>query len=169
MSNGPEEHPNYGHDPLKKTEPEQPVDQYGPPAGNYDAAQQYPGYGQPQQNGAYGQVPQNYAQNPDPQSQYGVPQNYAQQNPGYMTEPTEGKTAANTSLVLGIVGIFFFSLIFGMIALHYANKAEKLGENATAGRVLGWVDIGIGIFSILFTAFFLFLGISAGFYESSTY
>jgi hypothetical protein len=70
---------------------------------------------------------------------------------------TEGNAVA--SLVLGIVGVMFFffpviGLIPAVLALFLSSTARKRlaadpsleGRGlATAGRVLGWVGVGIGI------------------------
>ena len=61
--------------------------------------------------------------------------------------------AANDSLVYGIVGIFILGFILGIIAIVEGNKANSLGYvggKATAGIVLGIIDIiGSIIISIL--------------------
>jgi uncharacterized Tic20 family protein len=51
----------------------------------------------------------------------------------------EGAKHAQTSVILGVVGIFFFGLIFGPLAIMQANKAEALFVAATGGKVLGWI------------------------------
>ena len=52
--------------------------------------------------------------------------------------------AATTALVCGIVGFFFAGLILGFIAVIQANSAKKqgyMGGKATAGFVLGVIDV----------------------------
>lgn len=64
--------------------------------------------------------------------------------------PEAGK-ARTTSLVLGIIGLFIFGIILGPLAIMQANKAERLGARATAGKVLGMVCTIFGIISIILT------------------
>jgi uncharacterized Tic20 family protein len=51
----------------------------------------------------------------------------------------EGAKHAQTSVILGVVGLFFFGLVFGPLAISQANKAEALFVAATGGKVLGWI------------------------------
>ncbi|WBL19062.1 DUF4190 domain-containing protein [Citricoccus sp. NR2] len=95
--------------------------------------------GQPEQYGQYGQTGQ--------YGQYGNPQ--------------EGQSAATTSLVLGIIGLFAFGIILGPLAIFFAGKAERNGVPATAGKVIGWIvtilwALGV-VFIILSIVFGLFL------------
>jgi len=60
---------------------------------------------------------------------------------------------ATASLVLGIIGLFFIPLIFGIIAIVLGAKAKKRiaqepgvyagGGKATAGIVLGIIDVSV--------------------------
>lgn len=102
-----------------------------PPAG--------PTQGYPQQG--YGQT--GYDGSAYPVQTQGAPYGYTP-----VVNP-EGKSKADYALIFGIVGIFFFSLVFGILALVYAKKAEELGADAKAGKILGWVDIGISILGFL--------------------
>lgn len=61
----------------------------------------------------------------------------------------EGKRAAQMSIAYGVIGMFFFWFVFGPLALSNANKAERMGEPAAGGRLLGWVSIILGILGIL--------------------
>lgn len=72
--------------------------------------------------------------------------------------PTNGMAIA--SLVLGIVGIFFFgstlALIFGYIARkQIAERGEAGGGMALAGIILGWIGVG-------FLVVFLLVGAISG-------
>jgi hypothetical protein len=58
---------------------------------------------------------------------------------------TEGQGKATASLICGIVGLFFFGPILGIIAIVMASKAEALGVKATGGKVLGWIDVIAGM------------------------
>lgn len=161
MSN---EHPGYGNDPLKKPEEGQPTNAYG----SGDSAQapySQPANGNSQQYPGYGQNP--YSQPPaQAQGAYQVPQGYPQSS-GYMGEVSEGKKHADTSLVLSIIGLFVAPLILGIFGLVYANKAEKLGHPATAGKIISWVDIALSIVGFIFLIFF-FVVVGAA-ETSSTY
>lgn len=80
-------------------------------------------------------------------------------------EPLPG---ASTALTLGIIGIITpfvccgpFALIFGIMGLSNAKKAERLHldnpgvysgyENARTGRTLSYISIGISIVLLIFT------------------
>ncbi|MEA5061014.1 hypothetical protein SDC9_133649 [bioreactor metagenome] len=56
--------------------------------------------------------------------------------------PTQINQKGNTGLVLGILGIFFFHLIFGILALVFSKK----DKNPSACIALGIVDLVIWIF-----------------------
>jgi hypothetical protein len=75
-----------------------------------------------------------------------------------MEEKRNGK--ATTSLVCGIVGLFFAGIILGIIALVQGNKALKTtkeGESdykmAKAGKILGIIDIIGGAIAAAITIF----------------
>ena len=93
------------------------------------------------QNGQYGQ--QQYQQ----PGQYGqpmmVPVGIVQKTP----EQLAGEKAAQTSMVLGIIGLVcnfivswwsfgLPSLILGVIGIFKANEAERYGAAASAGRIM---------------------------------
>jgi len=80
-------------------------------------------------------------------------------------EPLPG---ASTALTLGIIGVISpfvccgpFALIFGIIGLSNAKKAEKLHlanpgvysgyDNAKTGRTLSYISIGISIVLLIIT------------------
>ena len=120
----------------------------------------YDQYGQ----NSYGQG--SYGQNQyDPygqQYQYGqpmmVPIGIVQKTP----EQLAGEKAAQTSTVLGIIGLACIvtlswwllglpSLILGVIGIFKANEAERFGAAASAGRILNWISVVIGgMFLVLF-------------------
>lgn len=159
MSN---EYPSYGNDPLKKPDQGQGAGSYG--SGSSDQGP----YSQPDNGGqqypSYGQSP--YSQPPAPQGAYQVPQGYPQSG-GYMGEVSQGKKHADTSLILSIIGFFIAPLILGIFGLVYANKAEKLGHPATAGKIISWIDIALSIVGFIFLIFFfVVIGVSD---TSSTY
>lgn len=130
--------------------------QYG--QGSYD---QYP-YDQYGQD-SYGQNQYDpYGQQYQQPDQYGqpmmVPVGFLQKTP----EQLAGEKAAQTSMVLGIIGLacaltlgWFLlgipSLILGVIGVMKANEAERFGVAASAGRILNWITVVIGgIFLVLF-------------------
>ena len=108
------------------------------------------------QNAQYGQ--QQYQQ----PAQYGqpmmVPVGIVQKTP----EQLAGEKAAQTSTVLGIIGLACIvtlswwllglpSLILGAIGVMKANEAERFGAAASAGRIMSWISVAIGgMFLVLF-------------------
>ncbi|MHA7207775.1 hypothetical protein [Arthrobacter sp. MDT1-65] len=78
-------------------------------------------------------------------------------NQPYPTQQTAGgvspeaSKAKTTSLVLGIIGLFLLGIVLGPLAIMQANKAERLGERATAGKVLGYICTIFGIIGLIFT------------------
>ena len=102
-------------------------------------------------NPDYNRLNEQYNQ-PD---QYGqpmmVPVGFLQKTP----EQIAGEKAAQTSTVLGIIGLicaltfgWFLlglpSLILGVIGIMKANEAERFGVAASAGRILNWITVVIG-------------------------
>lgn len=130
-------------------------DQYGQNSYGQDS------YGQNQYD-PYGQQ----YQQPD---QYGqpmmVPVGFLQKTP----EQLAGEKAAQTSTVLGIIGLacaltlgWFMlgipSLILGVIGIMKANEAERFGVAASVGRILNWITVVIGgIFLVLYGGSILLL------------
>lgn len=140
----------------------------------YDQNSQYGQYGQ----GSYGQYGQSsydqYPYDPYGQDLYGQnqydPYGYQYDQPmmvpsGFLQKTPEqffGEKAAQTSTVLGIIGLacaltlgWFLlgipSLILGVIGVMKANEAERFGVAASAGRILNWITVVIGgIFLVLF-------------------
>lgn len=96
-----------------------------------------------------------YGQQYQQQYQYGqpmmVPIGIVQKTP----EQLAGEKAAQTSTVLGIIGLacaltlgWFLlglpSLILGVIGVMKANEAERFGVAASAGRIMNWITVVIG-------------------------
>ena len=79
---------------------------------------------------------------------------------GYDATPQEAKSAATLSWIFGILGILLLPIVFGPLALWQAKKAERLGASATAGKVLGWISIGLLIIGII-GGIILVLGMAA--------
>ena len=91
--------------------------------------------------------------------------------PGYQasagsTGPTGPTTSSNAvlSLVMGILSFFVCPVILAIIAIVYGNKAKDeiaasngaIGGSglATAGRILGWVNLILGLLTIVFVVVF---------------
>lgn len=123
-------------------------DQYGQNSYGQDS------YGQNQYD-PYGQQYQQQYQYDQPMM---VPIGIVQKTP----EQLAGEKAAQTSTVLGIIGLacaltlgWFLlglpSLILGVIGVMKANEAERFGVAASAGRIMNWINVVIGgIFLVLF-------------------
>lgn len=114
-----------------------------------------PSQTQPYQQG-YGQsYGQSYGQG------YGQGQGYqpGQAQPyGQLRRSPAGESAAQLSLILGIVGLFFAGIVLGPMAIWQAGKAEKLGVQATAGKVLGWISTILWALGVLSgVAFFVII------------
>lgn len=73
----------------------------------------------------------------------------------FQSRTAEGESRAKTSLILGVIGLFVFGIVLGPIAIAQASKAESLGASATGGKVLGWIDTGLAVFSIGLAIFFI--------------
>ncbi|MCQ1946118.1 MULTISPECIES: hypothetical protein [unclassified Arthrobacter] len=52
-----------------------------------------------------------------------------------------GEGFKNQSLLFGVLGLFVAGFVLGPMAIYYAQKAEALNVPATAGKVLGWVNV----------------------------
>lgn len=104
-----------------------------------------PGYNQPPQQPAYPSDQPGYA--------------FVQQNnsAAYM----QGTKYKEKALIFGIIGFFFFGIIFGPLAIINANKAEAMNHSATIGKVLGWVDVIAAVIGIIIFAIFIVSGLSS--------
>lgn len=71
-------------------------------------------------------------------------------------EIMQGQKHAQMSLVFGIIGLFFAGIVFGPLAIVQANKAERMLQAASAGKVLGWISTIFGILGVI--GFVLFFG-----------
>ncbi len=69
--------------------------------------------------------------------------------PGPMPAQHPGQTHSSNALILGIVGLFVLGIVLGPLAISQASKAERWGVQATAGKVLGWIDLIGGILWLL--------------------
>lgn len=71
---------------------------------------------------------------------------------------------AIASFVCSIVGLFAFGIILGPLAIIFANKAKStMSENeqgnglADAGKIIGWIEVGIILFAIVVALFCIML------------
>lgn len=88
---------------------------------------------------------------------------FQQQAPVYTqnsVEQLQGAQHAQTSMILGILSLFFIGIILGPIAIFKAKKAEQLHTAATVGKVTGWIGTIIGLISIVVTIFMIIAAIS---------
>lgn len=130
-----------------------------------------------EQNAQNGQ--QQYQQQYQQPGQYGqpmmVPVGIVQKTP----EQLAGEKAAQTSLVLGIIGLVcnfivswwsfgLPSLILGVIGIFKANEAERYGAAASAGRIMSWINAVIGGLYLLFLGGGLLMLVIAGAASSSS-
>jgi uncharacterized membrane protein len=60
----------------------------------------------------------------------------------------QGRKYRRSSIILGIVGLFLFGFAAGFVAFALARRAEAAGVKATAGKVLGVLDI-IGSIAVI--------------------
>ena len=127
----------------------------------------YDQYGQ----NSYGQQYQQPVQHGQPMM---VPIGIVQKTP----EQLIGEKAAQTSAVLGIIGLacivtlswWLFglpSLILGVIGIFKANEAEHYGAAASAGRILNWISVAIGGMFLVFFGGGLLLAIMLALSDSA--
>jgi hypothetical protein len=124
---------------------------YGP---GYDQPGYGPGYDQPGY-GPQGDAGPAWPPSGYPQAGYG-PQGYGAYGPTPAVrspQRMEADRAARVSVICAILGFVFpvASLILGPVAIGQAHKAQRLGRNATAGKVLGWIVTIWGGFWLLGT------------------
>jgi hypothetical protein len=51
----------------------------------------------------------------------------------------EGAAFRSSATMFAVIGIFFFGVVFGPLAIWKAAKAEALGVRAPFGRICGWI------------------------------
>jgi hypothetical protein len=85
--------------------------------------------------------PADYGKPPGPEGAAALPRAYVQ-----------GMGHRSAATIFGVIGIFVLGIIFGPMAIVQASKAEALGVQATAGKVLGWICVGVGIVWLIFVA-----------------
>lgn len=142
----------YGYDNAGYGAPQAPST---PPASPYSAPQgQYPSYAPPSNNagnqGMYsnpgGHVPQE-----DMWTTAQKPQNMS---------TILGSTSIGLILLAFLVGPFaILSPVAAIFGILQGNKASRLGVNATLGKVLSWIGLGLNVVGLLLLI--LFFGIFA--------
>ncbi len=60
----------------------------------------------------------------------------------------QGQKYRRNSIIVGVIGLFLFGFAMGLVAIMMARRAEAAGVKATAGKVLGVLDIIGGIIVI---------------------
>jgi hypothetical protein len=167
-----EQKPQYSQQPGYS---QQPNDGQLPSFGQQSSYGQQPNYDQQSnygQQSSYGQQP-NYGQ----QSNYGQQPSYGQQpysysSYGYVPPAQPESGSATASLVCGSIGIFlclmcslgFIGLGLGIPALILGRKARQAGNTsgiATAGFVLGIVDIILGALETLLLVVIIILAVTS--------
>ncbi|KKL91774.1 hypothetical protein LCGC14_1891290 [marine sediment metagenome] len=67
-----------------------------------------------------------------------------------MTKEKKTNGFGTTALILGIVGLFFFPMVFGILAIIFGAIAMGKGQRGgKAGLVLGIIDIALSIIMIM--------------------
>lgn len=117
----------------------------------YQEPTNYPPKNEQSQYGAYPyQQPQNYA----------APQGYGSY--GKSPEQEQGEKFAQTSMILGIISIFFAGIILGPLAIHKASQAQQLNADATVGKITGWIGTILAALSLLWVLFMIVIIAAAG-------
>jgi flagellar basal body-associated protein FliL len=57
----------------------------------------------------------------------------------------KGRKSRRISIIIGVIGLFLVGIAAGIAAFVFAGRAEAAGVKATAGKVLGVLDIIGGI------------------------
>lgn len=71
----------------------------------------------------------------------------------------QGRRSAEAALALGILGVAVIPIL-APFAVWQANKAERFGEIATAGKILGWVGVALLILAVIWIVLmFVFFGV----------
>jgi hypothetical protein len=60
----------------------------------------------------------------------------------------QGQKYRRNSIIIGVIGLFLFGIAMGVMAFFMARRAEAAGVKASAGKVLGLLDIIGGIIVI---------------------
>ena len=149
--------------PTEGSVPQQPVLGYPQQPAGAPPQPAYPGYGAPI---PYGSV------NPyGPPTAYGAPAGYGYAQPGYYgpMPGTQRNDLGIWALVLGLLGLFSFSILAGIPAIILGKKSKEAvarGEAnnpglGTAGVVMGWISVAFIGLAVLFFVGIMVIGIAA--------
>lgn len=75
----------------------------------------------------------------------------------------EGAAFRSKATMNAVIGIFFFGVIFGPLAIRNAHKAEALGVRAPFGMVCGWIVLVLNGLNICLFILAAVLGLSGAF------
>lgn len=79
----------------------------------------------------------------------------------------QGRRSAEAALALGILGVAVFPIL-APFAVWQANKAERFGEIATAGKILGWVGVALLLLAVIWIVLmFVFFGLFMSEFQDS--
>lgn len=90
---------------------------------------------------------------------YNAPEGHDGQDGPFFFPDLEGAAFKSKATMFAIIGIFFFGVIFGPLAIRNAGKAEALGVRAPFGRICGWIVLvlnGLNICFMILAAVFAF-------------
>jgi hypothetical protein len=79
----------------------------------------------------------------------------------------EGAAFRSKATTFAVIGIFFFGVIFGPLAIRNAAKAEALGVRAPFGRICGWIVLILNGLNICLLMLGAVLALSGAFNGSS--
>lgn len=153
---------SFGAEPARPADPG-PGPGPGPVPGQGDTETLYgqPGTGQPGAYTAYGQ--------PGAPTAYGQPGAPAVSQYGYAASPPKNDLAV-WSLVTGILSFVFCPLLLGIAAIITGTMSRKAADQglannrgmATAGLILGWINVALVVLGILFFVIALGAGLLSG-------
>lgn len=79
----------------------------------------------------------------------------------------EGAAFRSSATMFAVIGIFFFGVVFGPLAIWKAAKAEALGVRAPFGRICGWIVLVLNGLNICLLILGAVLALSGAFDGSS--
>jgi hypothetical protein len=85
----------------------------------------------------------------------------AQDGPPFFFPDLEGEAFKSKATMFALIGIFFFGVVFGPLAIVNAGRAEALGVRATFGKVVGWLVAVLHGLSLFFYVPLIAAGIVA--------
>ena len=91
---------------------------------------------------------------PDHQSNHTYTGTYEPNNNPSHRSSSQGIDYDTLTLVMGILSIFFFGILFGVLGLIFANKANQNDTKTKAGKVLSIIGIVLWALAIPLAFFF---------------